>query len=150
MSIATFLATSGRTEQDLLFQVVDPTSLWVEAFDYGDADPSALKHATAVGTGTKPMKLTFQGWSRTLQQQATVLQFSIGDPPASIRVGQPVTVMAEQRETVTGVVVSRDAVVRESVCRRADGHHPADGGSDRDPGPATPGRVAVGSGQAAV
>ena len=58
------------------------------------------------------MKLTFQGWSRTLQQQATVLQFSIGDPPASIRVGQPVTVMAEQGDTVTGVIVSRDAVVR--------------------------------------
>ena len=35
--------------QDLLFQIVDPASLWVEAFDYGEIDPATLKEATAVG-----------------------------------------------------------------------------------------------------
>jgi len=112
--VASARVVSGQVvqAQDVLFQVVDPASLWVEAFDYGDNDPATLRHATALGTGSKPLNLTFQGWSRTLQQQATVLQFSIGEAPASIRVGQPVTVMAEQSDTVTGVIVSRDAVVR--------------------------------------
>ena len=67
--------------QDLLFQIIDPASLWVEAFDYGEIDPATLKEATAVGAGSTPMKLTFQGWSRALQQQATIVQFAIVDPP---------------------------------------------------------------------
>src|SRR5262249_5654386 len=91
---------------------VDPASLWVEAFDYRDTDPATLKLATAVGAANQPMKLSFQGWSRALQQQATVVQFSIDNPPTSIRLGQPVTVTAEQAEMVTGIIVSRDAIVR--------------------------------------
>jgi biotin carboxyl carrier protein len=98
--------------QDVLFQIVDPNSLWVEAYDYGDSDPATLKHATAVGPANVALELGFEGWSRTLQQQATVLQFAIAAPPASIRVGQPVTVMAQRRETAHGIIVGRDAVVR--------------------------------------
>jgi multidrug efflux pump subunit AcrA (membrane-fusion protein) len=58
------------------------------------------------------MTLAFQGWGRTLQQQATLVQFAIADPPAAIRVGQPVTVTAQRGDMATGVIVSRDAVVR--------------------------------------
>jgi membrane fusion protein, heavy metal efflux system len=87
-------------------------SLWVEAYDYGDTDPAKLKHATAVGAGGAPMKLEFEGWGRTLQQQATIVQFAITNPPASIRVGQPVTVTTQQGESTMGVIVSREAVVR--------------------------------------
>jgi RND family efflux transporter MFP subunit len=98
--------------QDLLFQIVDPKALWVEAYDYGDSDPTKLEHATAAFAGNSPMKLRFQGWSRTLQQQATVVQFAITDPPPAIRIGQPVTVSAQLSETVSGVIVGRDAIVR--------------------------------------
>ncbi|HXZ17195.1 MAG TPA: HlyD family efflux transporter periplasmic adaptor subunit, partial [Roseiarcus sp.] len=98
--------------QDVLFQIVDPGSLWVEAYDYGDNDPATLKDASAVGAGNAAMKLTLQGWSRTLQQQATVLNFSISDPAASLRIGQPVTVTAQRGENTTGVIIDRDAVVR--------------------------------------
>lgn len=96
--------------QDVLFQIVDPASLWVEAFDYGEIDPAKLKEASAVGSG--PMALAFQGWSRALQQQATILHFAIVDPPPSIRVGQPLTVTAKRNDSITGVIISRDAVVR--------------------------------------
>jgi cobalt-zinc-cadmium efflux system membrane fusion protein len=98
--------------QDVLFQIVDPNSLWVEAYDYGDSDPATLKHATAVGPANVALELDFVGWSRTLQQQATVLQFAIAAPPASIRVGQPVTVTAQRQETARGIIIGRDAVVR--------------------------------------
>jgi membrane fusion protein, heavy metal efflux system len=100
--------------QDLLFQIVDPKTLWVEAYDYGDTDPATLKHATAAIAGSGPMELSFQGWSRTLQQQATVLQFAITDPPSSMRVGQPVTVSAQLNDSVSGVIVDRDAIARGS------------------------------------
>ena len=45
----------------MLFQIVDPKSLWVEAYDYGDTDPATLKHATAIGAGNVAMKLTLPG-----------------------------------------------------------------------------------------
>jgi membrane fusion protein, heavy metal efflux system len=99
--------------QDMLFQIVDPKSLWIEAYDYGDNDPAALKDATAIGAGNNAMKLALQGWSRTLQQQATVLNFAISDPASSLRIGQPVTVTAQRGETISGVIVDRDAVVRQ-------------------------------------
>jgi multidrug efflux pump subunit AcrA (membrane-fusion protein) len=98
--------------QDLLFQIVDPKGLWIEAYDYAGVDPAKLGQATAVAGDNTAMKLSFEGWSRTLQQQATVLQFAIVNPPLSIRVGQPVTVTAQQGEAMTGIVIDRDAVVR--------------------------------------
>jgi len=98
--------------QDVLFQIVDPGSLWIEAFDYGDNDPATLEHATAIGGSNVAMNLSFQGWSRTLQQQATVLNFAISDPPPSLRIGQPVTVTAQRGETTSGVIIDRDALVR--------------------------------------
>ena len=58
------------------------------------------------------MDLVFQGFSRALQQQATVLQFSVVDPPPALRVGQPVTVTARSSDEVTGIIISRNAVVR--------------------------------------
>src|SRR5215208_3919160 len=114
--IASSRVVSGQVvqAQDMLFQIVDPMSLWVEAFNYGEIDPATLKHATAAGTGSRPMKLSFQGWSRALQQQATIVQFAIVDPPETIRVGQPVTVTAQQSDSVSGTIISRDAVVRGS------------------------------------
>jgi membrane fusion protein, heavy metal efflux system len=98
--------------QDVLFQIVDPGSLWIEAYDYGDNDPATLKDASAMGAGNAAMKLTLQGWSRTLQQQATVMNFAISDPASSLRIGQPVTVTAQRGENTTGVIIDRDAVVR--------------------------------------
>jgi membrane fusion protein, heavy metal efflux system len=98
--------------QDVLFQIVDPKVLWIEAYDYAGVDPAKLTQATAVAGDNTAMTLSFEGWSRTLQQQATVLQFGIVNPPPSIRVGQPVTVTAQEGETTTGIVIDRDAVVR--------------------------------------
>jgi multidrug efflux pump subunit AcrA (membrane-fusion protein) len=98
--------------QDVLFQIVDPQSLWVEAFDYGAIDAATLKQAAAVGASGKPLKLALQGFSRALQQQATVVHFAIIDPPPTIRVSEPVTVTVKKGEEIAGVIVSRDAVVR--------------------------------------
>jgi hypothetical protein len=123
VAMARVVAGQVVQAQDVLFQIVDPNSLWVEAYDYGDADPAVLKHATAVGPGNVAMKLGFQGWSRTLQQQATVLQFAIAAPPPSARVGQPVTVTAQRGETANGIVVDRDAVVRGANGETIVWHH---------------------------
>jgi membrane fusion protein, heavy metal efflux system len=112
LSLSRVVAGQVVQTQDLLFQIVDPHSLWIEAYDYNSVDLASISLATAVGPENVPMKLTFQGWSRTLQQQATVLQFAIPDPPPASRVGAPVTVTAHLAETASGIIIDREAVVR--------------------------------------
>jgi RND family efflux transporter MFP subunit len=100
--------------QDLLFQIVDPNGFWVEALAYGDVDPDALSEATAVATSGQPMALDYRGFSRTLQQHASVVHFAVSQPPANLSIGQPVTVVAKTGAPTTALVVQRDAVVRSA------------------------------------
>jgi cobalt-zinc-cadmium efflux system membrane fusion protein len=100
--------------QDTLFQIVDPKGVWVEALAYGEIDPTTLADATAVTTGGQTMALSYQGFSRALQQHASIVHFVVSDPPNNISIGQPVTVLATSGTPITGFIVPRDAVVRSS------------------------------------
>jgi RND family efflux transporter MFP subunit len=112
--IAVAKAAPGQVvqPQDMLFQVVDPAAFWVEALVYGAVDATSLAEATAVGTSGQTMPLTFRGFSRALQQHASLVQFAISDPPSTLSVGQPVTVVAKSGAPITGIVIPREAVVR--------------------------------------
>jgi RND family efflux transporter MFP subunit len=98
--------------QDMLFQVVDPKALWVEALVYATVDATSLAEATAVGTSGQTMPLAFRGFSRALQHQASIVHFAISEPPPDLSVGQPVTVVAKSGAPMAGIVVPREAVVR--------------------------------------
>jgi cobalt-zinc-cadmium efflux system membrane fusion protein len=98
--------------QDMLFQVVDPKAFWVEALVYGTVDASSLADATAVATGGQTMPLAFRGFSRALQQHASLVHFAVSEPPPALSIGQPVTVVATSGAPMTGIVVPREAVVR--------------------------------------
>ncbi|MCC6889697.1 MAG: efflux RND transporter periplasmic adaptor subunit [Hyphomicrobiales bacterium] len=100
--------------QDVLFQIVDPASLWVEALVYGEIDPATLSEASAAVAGRPPLALRFQGFSHALQQQATLVQFAIVDPPDNMPIGLPVTVVARSGEAETALMVPKDAVVRSA------------------------------------
>lgn len=100
--------------QDVVFQILDPGGLWVEALSYGEADLSRLGIASALLPGGAPLALSFRGFGRALQQQATLVQFAIEDAPATLAIGQPVRVTAPNGDSVSGLIVPRDAVVRGS------------------------------------
>lgn len=112
--IATARAVAGQVvaAQDVLFQVVDPGGLWVEALVFGADAAQGLGEATASVRGGAPMRLTLQGFGRAVQQGATLAQFRVEDPPASLALGQPVTVVAQVAGTVRGMILPRAAVVR--------------------------------------
>ncbi|WP_395667120.1 efflux RND transporter periplasmic adaptor subunit [Methylocella sp.] len=99
--------------QDILFEVVDPASLRVEAFAYGEIDPSAIVEATATTDGGAALTLRPLGSSRALQAQASVAHFSVEDPPAVLNVGQKVMVFARTREAYDAILLPREAVVRD-------------------------------------
>ncbi len=104
--------------QDVLFEIVDPSGLWVEALIYGEADPASLAEASATSGEGAPMKLTFQGFSPTQRGQATVVQFAIQNPPDGLGVGQPLRVVATSGDAKVAMVLPREAVVRS-----ANGEH---------------------------
>ena len=100
--------------QDILFQVVDPKSLFVEAVVFHESDMPALGtgEASATTTDGTRLRLRFAGSSRALQQQAVTVQFAVLDPPPALSVGQPVTVIAPAGKPESGIVLPREAVVR--------------------------------------
>jgi RND family efflux transporter MFP subunit len=102
--------------QDILFQIVDPGGVWVEALVYGDTDPAALAEATAAVPGGQTLTLRFQGFSPALRQHATAAQFAVENASKNknLGIGRPVTVVATSGDPVTALIVPRDAVVRSA------------------------------------
>jgi cobalt-zinc-cadmium efflux system membrane fusion protein len=100
--------------QDMLFQIVDPKAFWVEALVYGTVDATSLADATAVGTSGQTMPLAVQGFSRALQHHASLVHFAVSEPPPDLSIGQPVTVVAKSGAPMSGIVVPREAVVRNA------------------------------------
>jgi hypothetical protein len=98
---------------DKLFEIIDPTSLLVEALVFDQIDPDdTVNEATATAGAGPPIKLKVIGRSRALQQQYTVLQFEILQPHAPLNAGTPVTVIAFNSEGVTGIVLPRSALAQ--------------------------------------
>lgn len=97
---------------DVLFQVIDPSALWVEALVFDQIDPTKLGAATIrLGDG-RVLALRLVGRSRSLQQQATLLHFAIESPPETLDIGLPVSVVAETGERATGIVLPRASVTQ--------------------------------------
>ncbi|MGA0594303.1 efflux RND transporter periplasmic adaptor subunit [Enterovirga sp. CN4-39] len=114
--VATSRVVAGQVvaAQDILFQVVDPKSLYVEAVVFHDSDMPSLGagEASATTTDGTQLRLRYQGTSRAMQQQSVTVQFAVLDPPPNLSVGQPVTVVAPSGKPEHGIVLPRDAVVR--------------------------------------
>ncbi len=98
--------------QDVLFQIVDPAGLWVEALVFGADATREFRAATASVRGGAPMRLSLQGFGRAVQQGATLAQFRVEQPLPGLALGQPVTVVAELAEQVRGLILPRAAIVR--------------------------------------
>ncbi len=99
--------------KDVLFEIVDPARLWVEAVLTDPALARQVGKASAITADGTKLAVTFIGRGLTLRQGAVPLQFRVDDPPPGLAVGSPVTVTAEldgAREH--GVALPRAAVVR--------------------------------------
>jgi membrane fusion protein, heavy metal efflux system len=100
--------------QDVLVQIVDLKSLWVEALAYGDINLNSAVEASAAAANGQAFPLEFVGSSRALRQHASVVHFAISEPPADLNIGQPVSVLVRSGPPTQGLVLPRDAVVRNA------------------------------------
>ncbi len=100
--------------QDILFEIADPEHLWVEALAYDGVDPAGPIKATATDSAGSAFSLSYLGTSRALRQHASVVHFSIPDPPSGLRIGQPVTVLVQGGREKQGLIFPHEAVVKSN------------------------------------
>ncbi|QJP13441.1 HlyD family efflux transporter periplasmic adaptor subunit [Starkeya sp. ORNL1] len=108
-------AVVGSTvnQGQILFEIVDPEALWVEAAAYDAAIAENIRTATAITGDGKPIPLEFIGGGMTLSNQAIPLRFRVVGPHEGLSVGKPVTVIVQQNKTIAGIPVPASSVIRD-------------------------------------
>ncbi len=94
----------------MVFQVVDPNRLWVEALSFDALTPA--QDATARLADGRTLKLVYQGSGLADRNQAIPVQFAIQGDASGLRVGQFVTVLAGTDTEQAGLALPRTAIVR--------------------------------------
>lgn len=105
--IASAHAVAGQVvdARELVFEIVDPQQLRIEALAFDAALASNIGGAT-MAVGEKRVPLTFVGASRSLREQALPLSFRAqGAVLNQLAVGQPMRVFVQTREKVKGISV---------------------------------------------
>ncbi len=97
--------------REILFEIVDPARLAVEALAYDPALVDGIEKASAAVAG-KTLALQFVGAGRELRGQALPLLFRAQSAEVPLAIGQPLQVIARTRATVTGIAVPQQALVR--------------------------------------
>ena len=112
VSVANAVAGQYVEGKDIVFEIVDPTRLWVDATAFDPALAAGIKGASALTADGRPLAVELVGQGLSLRQGAVPLQFRITAPPAGLSVGTPVTVVASIPVEATGVALPRSSVVR--------------------------------------
>ncbi|MFG5119584.1 efflux RND transporter periplasmic adaptor subunit [Methylorubrum sp. POS3] len=107
---ATAVAGQMAAPGAMVFQIVDPNRLWVEALSFDAL--TAAQDATARFADGRTLKLAYQGTGLADRNQAIPVQFAVQGDASGLRVGQFVTVLAGTDTEQSGLALPRSAVVR--------------------------------------
>ncbi|WP_028605432.1 efflux RND transporter periplasmic adaptor subunit [Ottowia thiooxydans] len=105
--IASINAVAGQVvdARELVFEIVDPARLRIEALSFDPALASNIGGA-ALAVGKERVPLTFVGAARSLREQALPLVFRAeGAALQALAVGQPVRVFVQSKDKVKGIAV---------------------------------------------
>ena len=112
--IAEGTAVAGQIAQSnaVIFHIVDPTRLWVEALSF-DSLPG-VQSAVARLNNDRAYPLAFRGAGFAGRNQSIPVQFAVQGDVAGLRAGQFVTVLATTDQEKTGFAIPRAALVRNA------------------------------------
>jgi hypothetical protein len=96
---------------EILFEIVDPAKLWVEALAYDPADIVDVRAAVASTADGETLPLELVGRSLTLRQQAVPVQLRVTRVSPTLKVGTPVSVILQEARTETGIVLPSSSIV---------------------------------------
>ncbi len=114
--IASTTAVAGRVAQpgEMVFDIVNPKLLWVEATV---PDPMIASEAAPGTTATartpegQTLNVTYVGSGPAVRQQSTPMLFRIDNPPKGLRVGRPAAILLRgEHHTQRGMPAPRAAV----------------------------------------
>ncbi len=98
--------------RELVFEIIDPGRLRIEALSFDPALAANVGSAT-LALGEKRVPLQFVGAARSLREQALPLGFRAqGAALANLAVGQPVRVFVQTKTLVKGVAVPLAALMK--------------------------------------
>ena len=100
------------SSKDVLFNIMQPKAIWVEALAYDNVDVATLGAAEAKSHDHASASLKLIGANPALAQHATVLRFDVTGEAPHFRLGRNVSVLVEMGEQMTGIVLPRSAVVQ--------------------------------------
>ncbi len=112
ISAAHVVAGEVVDAKDILFEVVDPARLMVEAlvYDAGLATRIAKTALHAGEAGNASLQLRLTGAGLQLREQALPVVFRVESASAAISVGQPVRVLASTQASGRGMAVPKAAL----------------------------------------
>lgn len=94
----------------IIFQIIDPAVLWVEALSY-EAEATRGTARVLFSDG-RSAELEYLGTGFAGRNQAVPIQFAIKGSTAGLRAGQFVTVIAATAEERRGIALPREAILR--------------------------------------
>ncbi len=110
--IAASNAVAGQMAEpnSIIFQIVDPSRLWVEALSF---EPQVMSGAAqGLFSGGRAVDLVHVGTGLADRNQSVPIHFAIKSDSAGLRAGQFMTVLATTSDERTGIAVPREAVLR--------------------------------------
>ena len=112
VSLANAVTGQVVDSRDVLFEIVDPERLWVEALAFDPALATQVRSASALTAQGVPLALRLVGRGLAQRQGAIPLAFAIAAPVPPLGLGAPVTVILDLPDRRRGIVIPRGAVVR--------------------------------------
>lgn len=114
ISVAGVVAGQVVEAKEVLFEVVDPARLAVEALAYDAAEALGVAAASASVPGGV-LELQFVGAGRQLSEQAIPLLFRIRTGGVQVSVGQPLKVVARTRALRQGTALPQSALMKNAA-----------------------------------
>ena len=114
ISLANVVAGQVVEAREILFEVIDPSRLRVEAVAYDSALAGQVTGAAGATAGNQSLTLAFIGQSYQLREQALPVQFDVTPPGPALSVGQPVKVFVQTRKTLHGIPVPQGSIMKNS------------------------------------
>lgn len=110
--LASANAVAGQMAEPnaVIFHIVDPTKLWVEALSF--EPQSTGSKAQGLFAGGRRIDLVFAGAGLADRNQSIPIQFAVTGEPSGLRAGQLLTVFAETTDDRTGIALPRQAILR--------------------------------------
>jgi RND family efflux transporter MFP subunit len=109
-------AVAGQVVEarEVLFEVIDPARLAVEALSY-EASPNIKLNDAVAQFPAGSVPLHYVGASRQLREQAMPLLFRVASVDAPLAIGQPVKVIAKTASRIDGIAVPHAALVKNAA-----------------------------------